>query len=68
MEMLTLSRFLINSDEQFENEQSLESVVNLVQTHQLEKLPIQSQDIAEGTKEDKVLSKVCKYIIKVGQL
>ena len=50
----TLSRFQINSDEQFENEQSLESVVNFVQTYQLGKLPIKSWDIAEATRENEV--------------
>ena len=60
----TLSRFPVTNDDCFENEQSLELVVNLVQTSQLEKLPIQAKDIQKATKEDKVLSKVCEYIQK----
>ena len=58
----TLSRFPLKQDEQFENEQSLEPVVNLIQTNQLEKLPVSSKDIEAATKEDDTLSKVCEYI------
>ena len=58
----TLSRFSIKNDEQFESEQSLEPMINLILTRQLERLPIKSQDIAKATAEDNVLSKVCEYI------
>ena len=60
----TLSRFPVTNDDCFEKEQSLELVVNLVQTNQLEKLPIKAEDIQKATKEDEVLSKVCEYIQK----
>ena len=60
----TLSRFPVTNDDCFEKEQSLELVVNLVQTNQLEKFPIKAEDIQKVTKEDEVLSKVCEYIQK----
>ena len=53
------------NDDCFEKEQGLrELVLNLVQTNQLEKLPILAKDIQKATKEDEVLSKVSEYISK----
>ena len=43
-----LSRFPVTNDDCFEKEQSLELVVNLVQTNQLEKLPIKTEDIQKA--------------------
>ena len=60
----TLSRFPVTNDDCFEKEQSLELVINLVQTNQLEKFLIKAEDIQKATKEDEVLSKVCEYIQK----
>ena len=64
----TLSRFPVTNDDCFEKEQSLELVVNLVQTSQLEKLPIQAKDIQKATKEDKVFQKYMNISRRVGLL
>ena len=58
----TLSRFPLNQDELFENEQSLEPVVNLIHCNQLEKLPISSKDVEAAMKTDSTLLQVCEYI------
>ena len=57
-----LSRFPLNQEEHFVNEQSLEPVVNLIHCNQLEKLPISSKDVEAATKTDSTLSQVCEYI------
>ena len=58
----TLSRSPLNQDELFENEQSLEPVVNLIHCNQLEKLPISSKDAEAAMKTDSTLLQVCEYI------
>ena len=45
----TLSRFPLSQDKHFENEQSLELVVNQIQCNQLENLPISSKEIQKQT-------------------
>ena len=57
-----LSRFSLNQDKHFENEQSLEPVVNRIHCNQLEKLPISLKDVEAATKTDSTLSQVCEYI------
>ena len=55
----TLSRFQVNH---FENEQSLELIVNLIHCNQLEKLPISLKDVEAAMKTDSTLLQVCEYI------
>ena len=65
----TLSRFPLSQDGHFENEQSLELVVNQIQCNQLENLPISSKEIEAATKTDSI--HYCRYVNTsemVGQL
>ena len=58
----TLSRFPLSQDKHFENEQSLEPIVNQIQCNQLENLPISLKEIEAATKTDSTLLQVCEYI------
>ena len=57
-----LSRLPTGPDSTFDNTQSLNAVVNMIQDEQLEHLPILTTDIQEATKDDNTLKKVIDYM------
>ena len=57
----TLSRLPV-SDEQLEEDYSLESELNHIHSLQLEQLPLRATDVAKATEDDTVLARVYQFI------